>query len=114
MSINGEYKRAVTDIVDDLTVEFKTLAKGGFTLNEILRFTFRAGMELVAIATEIDAMTIAAKKVAITQTLRDIYFKVNPDIPKIPEPFESWLEDIVFNRAVPILVEVLLEEKIAS
>jgi hypothetical protein len=42
--------------------------------------------------------------------VKDIYKKVNPEIPWIPEPFETLLEDIMIDKALSAFVDFLVEK----
>jgi len=38
-------------------------------------------------------------------TAKEIYKKVNPDIPLIPEPFETLIEDVMLDRALDVFID---------
>lgn len=50
----------------------------------------------------------AQKKELVVSTVRDIYRKVNPDIPWIPEPFETMIVDVVLDKVLNAFVDFLV------
>lgn len=49
------------------------------------------------------------KKEVVLSTVKDIYKKVNPDIPWIPEPFETMMEDIMMDKALSAFVDFIVD-----
>ena len=43
-------------------------------------------------------------------TAKEIYKKVNPDIPLIPEPFETLIEDIMLDRALDVFIDFIVRK----
>ena len=87
-----------------LKASFKVKAKDGLTLQEIIAFVSECVTVLIP---RIEAATgdAAARKKVLTQVVRDIYWSINPDIPWIPEPLETMLENIAINIGVASAIE---------
>lgn len=54
---------------------------------------------------QLRGVTGAEKKQLVMSAVRDIYKRVSPDIPLIPEPFETWLEDLLLDKVLDVFVE---------
>ena len=49
------------------------------------------------------------KKEVAVYIVKGIYKQVNPNIPLIPEPFESWMEDLLLDQALNEFVDFMID-----
>jgi hypothetical protein len=105
-----QVKSEIQQDIDILTASFAKPQEGGFQLTEIAGFTFEVGSRLVEIVEGVQGISGPQKKEAVMSAVKDIYKKVNPDIPWIPEPFETLLEDIMIDKALGAFVDFLVEK----
>jgi hypothetical protein len=105
-----EVKGEIQQDIDILTASFAKHQEGGFQLTEIASFTFDVGSRLVEVVEGVQGISGAQKKEVVMSAVKDIYKKVNPDIPWIPEPFETLLEDIVIDKALSAFVDFIVEK----
>ena len=75
-------------------------------------------LEIIAIAslTEIFPIEMRAregipgtqKKEVVMSTVKEIYKEVNPDLPWIPEPFESMIENLFLEKALDAFIDFIV------
>lgn len=73
-------------------------------------FTFEAGSKLVEVVEGVQGVSGAQKKATVMSTVKDIYKRVNPDIPWIPEPFETMLEDIIIDKVLGAFIDFIVDK----
>ena len=98
-------KRKIQKDIDELATMYQGFSAGGFQLLEIVRFVLEAGARLMEAVEQLRGVTGAEKKQLVMSAVRDIYKRVSPDIPLIPEPFETWLEDLLLDKVLDVFVE---------
>jgi hypothetical protein len=103
-----QVKGEIQQDIDILTASFAKYQEGGFQLTEVAGFTFEVGSRLMEVVEGVQGISGAQKKEAVMSAVKDIYKKVNPDIPWIPEPFETLLEDIMIDKALGAFVDFLV------
>jgi hypothetical protein len=103
-----EVKGEIQQDIDVLTANFVKHQEGGFQLTEIASFTFEVGSRLVEAVEGVQGISGPQKKAVVVSAVKDIYKKVNPDIPWIPEPFETMLEDIMMDKALGAFVDFIV------
>ena len=96
--------------IDALVASFMRHKTEGFQITEIASFTFEAGAQLVEAVEGVKGISGEQKKTVVVSTVKDIYKKVNPDIPYIPEPFETMVEDIVIDRALSAFIDFIVDK----
>lgn len=94
--------------VDKLIKDFMKYREGGIQLKEIATFTFEVGTALVEAVEKVQGITGKQKKQVVMSTVKEIYKKVNPDIPLIPEPFETMIEDIMLDKALDAFIDFMV------
>jgi hypothetical protein len=105
-----QVKGEIQQDIDILTASFATHQEGGFQLTEIASFTFEVGSKLVEVVEGVQGISGLQKKEAVMSAVKDIYKKVNPDIPWVPEPFETMLEGIMMDKALSAFVDFLVDK----
>lgn len=106
-----EVKQEIKEDIDELYQLFENYKKDGFTVTEIVRFAFEAGTKLIETVDVVKDISGAQKKKVVLSTVGDIYRKVNPDIPWIPEPFETMLENLVLDKVLDAFVDYTVKQK---
>jgi hypothetical protein len=96
--------------IDSLTASFMQHQAEGFQLTEMASFTFEVGSKLVEAVEGVQGVAGPQKKAVVMSAVKDIYRKVNPDIPWIPEPFESMLEDIMIDKALGAFIDFIVDK----
>ncbi|MDH5543398.1 MAG: hypothetical protein OEY64_10605 [Nitrospinota bacterium] len=104
-----EINDSIKDDIDKVTELFKEYQKDGFSLNEIAKFTFEAGTILVEAVEEIDGITGKQKKEAVKNAVVKAYKTVDPNIPWIPEPFETLLEDMLLDKTLDAFIDSIVK-----
>jgi len=100
-----EVKAEIREDIDKLIDLHADLEEDGWKIPEIIRFTFQAGVRLIDAVETIQGISGEQKKEVVVSAIKDIYAEVSPDIPLIPEPFETWLEDFLLDRVLPAFID---------
>lgn len=79
--------------------------KDGFDLGDILKAT-RVAME---IAETTVGLAADERKAFVVDVIRQAYKKVDPNIPWVPEPIETWVEDFVLGNLIPAAIELVID-----
>lgn len=106
------FSDALSQEVAQLTRQFTKYNRGGFQMNEVLRFTFECVDTMADMGTRYLDLSHQQQKEQVVETLRTIYTSKNPDLPWIGEPFESLMEQALFSYIVPELFSVLVTSKL--
>lgn len=77
----------------------------GFEFSDIVK-SIRTTVEIAETITDLDG---AQKKQFVIDVIRQGYKEVNPNIPWVPEPFETWVEDYVLKHLVPAVIELIVD-----
>ena len=107
---NEEVRGEIQQDIDVITANFAKHQEGGFQLTEIANFTFDVGSRLVEVVEGVQGISGPQKKEVVLSAVKDIYKKVNPDIPWIPEPFETMMEDIMMDKALSAFVDFIVDK----
>jgi hypothetical protein len=105
-----QVKSEMKQEIDVLTASFAKHQEGGFQLTEIASFTFEVGSKLVEVVEGVQGISGLQKKEAVMSAVKDIYKKINPNIPWVPEPFETMLEDIMMDNALSAFVDFIVDK----
>ena len=105
-----QIKEEIQEDVDELLKKFDKYKKDGFKLIEIVKFSFDAGVILVEAVENVQGITGKQKKEVVVSTVQEVYKKVNPDIPLIPEPFETWMENPLLDRVLDIFIDFIIKK----
>ena len=103
-----EIREEIKGDIAQVMQSFDKYKEGGFKIPEIAMFVFEAGTKLVEAVQNVQGVTGAEKKQMVISTVKDIYKKVNPDIPYIPEPFETMLENIMLEQALNQFIDFIV------
>lgn len=103
-----EIKEEIKEDIDELEKKFEKYKEGGFQVTEIIKFSFEAGTKLVESVENVQGISGAQKKEVVISTVKEIYNKVGPDIPYIPEPFETWMEDLLLEKALNEFIDFIV------
>jgi hypothetical protein len=106
----AEVKGEIQRDIEIITASFAKHQEGGFQLTEMASFTFEVGSKLVEVVEGVQGISGAQKKEVVMSAVKDIYKKVNPDIPWIPEPFETMAEDIMIDKALGAFVDFIVDK----
>ena len=60
---------------------------------------------------DLEGLSGPQKKQTVMIAVKDIYGHVNPDVPLIPEPFETWLEDFVLDKVLGVFIDHFVRSK---
>jgi len=105
-----EIKKEIKKDIDELMASFEKHKEEGFQLTEIAQFTFEAGTKLVEAVENVQGISGEQKKEVVISTVKEIYQKVNPDIPLIPEPFETLIEDVMLDKALDVFIDFIVSK----
>jgi hypothetical protein len=105
-----DVKNEIRVDIDILTANFMKHQEEGFQLTGIASFTFEVGSKLVEVVEGVQGVTGPQKKEVVMSAVKDIYHKVNPDIPLIPEPFETMIEDIMIDKALGVFIDFIVNK----
>lgn len=72
---------------------------------EIFKFLFNSASELIEIVEASSEVLKDAKKETVIEAVKFIYGKIDPDLPWIPEPFETKIEDWVINHVISSFID---------
>jgi hypothetical protein len=103
-----DIKKEIKEDIDALVRSFEQYKEGGFQVTEILKFTFEAGTKLVESVENVQGISGEQKKEVVISTVKEVYKKVGPDIPYIPEPFETWMEDLLLEKALKEFIDFIV------
>jgi hypothetical protein len=103
-----DIKKEIKEDIEELVKRFERYKEGGFQVTEILKFTFEAGTKLVESVENVQGISGEQKKEVVISTVKEIYKKVGPDIPYIPEPFETWMEDLLLEKALKEFIDFIV------
>ena len=103
-----DIKKEIKEDIDELVKRFDKYKEGGFQVTEILKFTFEAGTKLVESVENVQGISGEQKKEVVVSSVKEIYKQVNPDIPYIPEPFETWMENLLLDRALNEFIDFIV------
>lgn len=98
---------------EELIAKIKADAKNSFTgtkptVGQIIKFVMdNVGIcvEFAQEATKSISGLGEQKKKFVCDTIRTIYKEANPNLPYIPEPFETMLENFLLNHVVPVMID---------
>ncbi len=105
-----EIKKEIKEDIDELVASFEKYKEEGFQFTEIAQFTFEVGTRLVEAVENVQGISGEQKKEVVMSTVKQIYQRVNPDIPLIPEPFETLIEDIMLDRALDVFIDFIVRK----
>lgn len=108
MSTTDDLKTQFAEAITHLREKFAAYNADGFSTKEVIRFVLLAGMTLAKAVEAIDVPG-EEKRRFVVEVVTDIYREHDPNIPWIPEPFETMLEQLVLDNVVPALVDMLVE-----
>jgi len=80
------------------------------TLLFIFSFLFSAMSDLIELVEISSDIVKAAKKETVVSAIRYAYGQVNPDLPWIPEPFETKLENWILDSVIPTFINWLVDK----
>lgn len=100
-----EVKAEIREDIDKLVDLYADLEANGWKIAEIIRFTFQAGISLIETVDDMQDIPGEQKKEVVVSSVKDIYSEISPDIPIIPEPFESWLEGFLLDKILPTFID---------
>lgn len=98
MSVNAEQTvKAVAKVVECF--------KDGFQFSDIIT-AVRTASE---IAEQFTGLPGDEKKAFVVEVVKKAYKEVDPNLPWIPEPVETWVENYVLNNLVPSVIELIVD-----
>jgi len=103
-----EIKKEIKGDIDELVKTFEKYREGGFQVTEIVKFSFEAGTKLVEAVEDVQGISGEQKKEVVVSSVKEIYKKVGPDIPYIPEPFETWMENLLLEKALNEFIDFIV------
>lgn len=105
-----EVQQEIHKDIDALVSSFMQHKVDGFQITEIASFVFDAGAQLVEAVEGVQGISGEQKKAVVVSSVKTIYKKVNPDIPYIPEPFETIIEDIMIDKALSAFIDFIVDK----
>ena len=90
----------------DVVNKFKAQAKPGWA--GLFGFIFGATGDMVEVVEASTAVVKDAKKETVVEAIKYAYNELNPDLPWIPEPFETKIEEWILDNGVPVLIDWLV------
>lgn len=117
-----EIKQEISQKSDALIVYFKKnlvdKQQKGMKLAaiDVVKFILECATNLVEEVEKVSELPGPKKKEVVIASMKDIYWKINPDIPFLPEavetPLEKWLLDLVLPPFVDFIVGMFNEKGI--
>lgn len=104
-----EIKQEIQVDIDILISDYIKYKDSGFQLSEVAKFMFDAGTQLIEAVENVKDISGVQKKEVVKSSVKEIYKKINPDIPYIPEPFETWLEDVMFDKSLDAFIDFTIK-----
>jgi len=105
-----EIKQEIQGTINELVERYKKYREERFEFSKVATFAFEVGSKLVETVENIKGITGEQKKEVVMSTVKEVYKKVNPDIPWIPEPFETWIEDILLDKALDAFIDFIVSK----
>lgn len=78
------------------------------TLIFVFTFLFSAMSDLIELVEVASGIVKTAKKETVVSAFRYAYEQVNPDLPWIPEPFETKFENWILDSVLPTFIDWLV------
>jgi dihydroorotate dehydrogenase len=103
-----EVQLKISTDIDQLVVKFKDYQKDGLKSQEVIKFVLDAATALVQIVEEIGGIPGLQKKEVVIKAVKDIYARINPNIPILPEAIEAPLEKWLLDLAVPPFIDFIV------
>jgi hypothetical protein len=104
-------KKEVQDIIDKWNAAPAAEGSGLVAkLSQVFSFLVSVTTDLVELVEASKVVVKTDKKETVVAAAKYAYMQVNPDIPWIPEPFETKLEEWIFDALVPWLVDFLVSK----
>jgi len=103
-----QIKQEIQADIDKLVANFKEYQKGGFKLGEVVHWVFEAGTSLIEAVEAVQDANGPEKKEVVISSIKYIYKQVDPNIPWIPEPFETMLENLLLDYALDAFTDTLV------
>jgi len=100
-----EIKAEIQENIDELINLYADLEDDGWQIPEIIHFTFQAGIKLIKAVDDVQDVPGEQKKEVVVSAVKDIYTEISPDIPIVPEPFETWLENFLLDSILPTFID---------
>lgn len=97
-----------SELINKLITEYP---KDNKTVLAVVKYVYNSAIELIQFAEKITEGVSgigSTKKAFVVASIRELYMKLNPDIPWIIEPFETMLENIVIDVALPPFIDVVV------
>jgi len=105
----GEPTIDLEHVVNRLTKRFEQYEKNGLTAEEIARFIILCVVRLGRVVQAMDNLSHAERRVKITALVRDVYTKLDPDIPFVPSFLEPGIEDMLLSLIVPAVFDAIVD-----
>lgn len=93
----------------EMEMLYKHYGIGGFKLEEIARFIVKCLVEMIAVVDLYRHIPKLQKKMQTLEAVRQIYKSHNPDMPWIPEPFETMVETMLMEYVLPAMYDALVD-----
>jgi len=100
-----QIKTEIREDIDKLIDLYADLEADGWKVPEIVHFVFKAGINLIEVVDDMQDIPGEQKKEVVVSSVKDIYTEISPDIPIIPEPFETWLENFMLDKILPTFID---------
>ena len=97
--------------IDELTHKFEDYVEGGLKIHEILIFLFQAGSKLSELMDSLQDVTGEQKKEVVMTVVRRVYEDKDPDIPWVPEPLETKLEEFFLDKVLGAFIEFIVRRR---
>lgn len=95
------FAQDLEDAVVQSTTEFTLMTREGVDLGEVFGFMFSCLGRFMDLAKQYQDTPEADRRRLILSSLRRVYKRTNPDIPLLPEPIETFVENLVLQTALP-------------
>lgn len=76
---------------------------------DFFKFTYDVTGELIELVEYSSSIVKENKKETVIEALQYAYNEIDPDLPWIPEPIESQIENFVLDNAVPVLIDWIVD-----
>ncbi len=103
------FAEALDTAIVRLTDEFTDLTEDSLDLGEVFAFFFSCAGELATLGQQYLDTPDVEKRRLILAALRRIYKRHNPDIPLVPEPFETLLEHLLLQQVLPAVYDFVVK-----
>lgn len=109
MATYEEIEQLKLEKLREIKADYHEKARNGFTIREIIELVIDTTRAMVEIVERADTLTGDEKNKLVVENIRRFYEEINPDLPGIPEPLESFVERVMLKHLLPAVINSLVK-----